>query len=179
MKQKMKTHDYFMNQALKQARKAYENDEVPVGAVVVDKHGVIIARAYNQVEKKQSQTAHAELLAMQKATKKLQNWRLSDCWLYVTLEPCGMCFALACLSRVKGIIFGADSPLFGYRLDNKDAGRLYKIGTCEIEVIPGVQASQAAGLLKDFFKKKRKKGRNEAHRKNKGPSSRKKTRTRK
>ena len=154
MKQ-IRSHDYFMNQAIKQAQKAYEAEEVPVGAVVVDTHGAIIARGYNQVEKKQSQTAHAELLAIEKATKKLHNWRLSDCWLYVTLEPCSMCFALACLSRVKGIVFGAPSPLFGYRLDKKDTGRLYKRGTCEIEVVSGIQANKAASLLKAFFKGKR------------------------
>ena len=89
-----------------------------------------------------------------------------------------MCFALACLSRVKGIVFGADSPLFGYRLDKKDAGQLYKIGTSEIEVISGIQANKAADLLKAFFKEKRKKGKDEAQ-KNKRPSSREKKTTRK
>jgi len=158
MKQKRPSDIYFMDQAIKLAKKAYQQGEVPIGAIIVDKKGRIIARAYNQVEKKQTQTAHAEVLAMQKAAKKLNNWRLIDCFLYVSLEPCAMCFALACLSRLKGIVFGADSPLFGYRLDKKDDGRLYKIGTCQIEVIAGIQADEATALLKQFFKQKRKKG---------------------
>ena len=80
----------FMNEALKEARKAYEKLEIPVGAVIV-KNGKIISRAHNLKETKQTATAHAEILAIQKANKKLNNWRLIDCDMYVTLEPCSMC----------------------------------------------------------------------------------------
>ena len=146
---------YFMKQALQQAQKAMDLDEVPIGAVIVNKEGKIISRAYNQVEKKHSQTAHAEMLAIAKAGKKLKDWRLEDCWIYVTLEPCAMCMVLIRLSRMKGVVFGADSPLFGYRLDKMLQLPVYKKDT--FIIVKGVLPNEAATLLKQFFKKKRKK----------------------
>lgn len=149
-------HHLFMRQALTQARRAVARDEVPVGAVVVNDQGVVIARAFNQTERKKTQAAHAEILALTKAGRKLGDWRLEGCWLYVTLEPCAMCFNLAVLSRVRGIVFGAKSPLFGYRLDRLGTVSLYKDGRLPREVVEGVEAEQAMMLLKGFFKKKRK-----------------------
>jgi len=146
----------FMRQALRQAQKASECDEVPIGAVIVNDKGEVIARGYNQVEKQHTQTAHAEMLAIAKAGKKMQDWRLEDCWIYVTLEPCAMCMVLIRLSRMKGVVFGADSPLFGYRLDKMLQLPVYKKDT--FHVIKGVLKDEAAYLLKSFFKKKRKKG---------------------
>jgi len=142
-----------MRQALAQAHRAFERDEVPIGAVVVNKDGAIIARGYNQVEVQDTQSAHAELLAINKAGKKRGDWRLNDCWLYVTLEPCSMCMNLIYLSRFAGVVFGAASPLFGYRLDNTQSDQVYKKVT--ICVVEGVGADESAQLLKNFFNKKR------------------------
>src|SRR3990167_8787540 len=83
--------DFGMEHALQQAYKANDKNEVPIGAVILNKDGKIIARAYNQVEKKETQLAHAELQVLDKATKKMKRWRLHDCTLYVTLQPCMMC----------------------------------------------------------------------------------------
>ena len=151
-----KTDQFFMRQALAQARRALERDEVPIGAVVVDPTGTVVARGHNQVEKRGCQTAHAEVLALQKACKKLGDWRLDGYWVYVTLEPCSMCMSLMKLCRIAGITYGADSPLFGYHLD-KDAGvRVYNRNA--VQIIKGVCAEESASLLKQFFQKKRKKG---------------------
>jgi len=147
---------YFMKQALLQAKKAYDKDEVPVGAVVVDRGGNIVARAYNTVNKSGSQTEHAEMRAIRKACKKLGDWRLDGYWVFVTLEPCAMCMGLMKLSRVSGLVYGADSPLFGYRLDKDIDLNVYKKDT--IKIIKGVCLEESVGILKRFFKKKRKKG---------------------
>ena len=95
----------FMKEALKEAQKAYEKDEVPVGAVIV-KEGKIIARAYNIKENKNDTTCHAEILAIKKASKKLQAWRLEDCTMYVTLEPCPMCAGALIQSRMNKVVIG-------------------------------------------------------------------------
>ena len=96
----------FMKEALKEARKAYSKLEVPVGAVIV-KNGEIIARAHNLKETKTDTTKHAEILAIQKASKKLKSWRLLDCEMYVTLEPCSMCAGAIINSRIKKLYIGA------------------------------------------------------------------------
>jgi len=145
---------YFMNEALKQAQWAFKHDEVPIGAVVVTEKGDIIARSYNKVEALCTQTAHAEFRAIQKAGKKIGNWRLENCWIYVTLEPCSMCMSLIELSRFAGVVYGASSPLFGYRLDKQVKLGLYKKGV--VKVVEGIQADNSALILKQFFQKKRK-----------------------
>lgn len=144
--------NYYMQQALVQARKAAEHDEVPIGAIMVNGAGEIVARAYNQVEKKQCQLAHAEIQAIAKACKKLDDWRLNGHWIYVTLEPCSMCMYALVQSRIAGIVFSADSPVYGYHLDNPDNLEVYKKTT----IIKGVCAQEAAALLKQFFNQKRK-----------------------
>lgn len=148
-------HDYdhyYMKLALHQAQKAYDRDEVPIGALVVDSAGNILGRGYNCVEKKHTQNAHAEIIALAKAGKKGGDWRLDGCSLYVTLEPCAMCMGLIRLSRLKRIIFGAPSKFFSYQLDKSAQGPLY---SKDIAVLEGVMADQAAGILKTFFKQKR------------------------
>jgi tRNA(adenine34) deaminase len=145
----------FMQEALVEARKAYALDEVPIGAVVVNSEGVIIARAHNSVERDCTQRAHAEGLAIESAGKALGDWRLNDCWLYVTLEPCSMCMGLITLSRLAGVVYGASSPLFGFRLDNQEDLWVYKRDA--FAVIEGVKLEESADLLKQFFHKKRKK----------------------
>ena len=144
---------FFMQEALAQAQQAFDADEVPVGTVIVDKDGSIIARAYNQVENLDTQCAHAELQALAQAGKAQGDWRLLDCWLYVTLEPCAMCMHAIKLHRLAGVVYGADSPLFGYQLDKKEFDSLYKNDT--LQIISGLMSTQAAQLLKHFFKLKR------------------------
>lgn len=142
----------FMREALSQANRAACIDEVPVGAVVVNSSGIIIGRGYNKVEKKQYQGAHAEMHAIAKAARVVNNWRLTGCWLYVTLEPCVMCIGLIINSRLAGVVYGTASPLFGFQLDNGVASWVYKKDTF---VVVHHDMSQAAAVLKDFFKKKR------------------------
>ena len=101
----MTEQEKYMKEALKQAKKAYEKGEIPVGAIIVKNHK-IIARAYNEKEYKLDTTKHAEILAIQKASKKLQTWRLTDCDMYVTLEPCSMCAGALIQSRIKKLYIG-------------------------------------------------------------------------
>lgn len=146
----------YMNTALVYAHKALQKGEIPVGAVLVDPNGAIIARSCNAVEQKQTQLAHAEARVIACANKKLGNWRLTDCWLYVTLEPCVMCMGLIMLSRVKGVVFGADSPLYGFHLDSQLSCQVYKSSMPII--VSGIKAQESAAVLKQFFKEKRKSG---------------------
>jgi tRNA(adenine34) deaminase len=142
-----------MQKALGYAQRAAEENEVPIGAVVVDAQGEIIGVGYNQVEQKRTQTAHAEMQALYEAAQKRGDWRLENCFLYVTLEPCTMCNGAARLSRLEAIIFGAQSNLFGCHLDRDSFVPLYtkdtpffKGGVCEKECID---------ILKTFFKRRR------------------------
>jgi tRNA(adenine34) deaminase len=143
----------YMELALKQAQKAFSYNEVPVGAVVVSPDGTILSRAHNKVEKLHTQMAHAESLALSRAGKKLGDWRLIDCWLYVTLEPCSMCMSFIKLSRMRGVVFGAHSPLFGYGLDKSRASSLYNGDA--LQIVEAVLAQDSAQLLKRFFQQKR------------------------
>lgn len=142
-----------MKKALLQARVAYKKGEVPVGAVVV-KDGEIISRGYNLRESTNDPTAHAELLAMKKAAKKLNSWRLSGCTLYVTLEPCPMCTGLIINSRIDKVVFGAYDQKAGC------CTTLYHLATDErfnhrASVLGGVMEEECAKILSDFFKEKR------------------------
>ncbi len=136
---------FYMNEALKLARKAFSHQEVPIGAIVVNSGGQIVGRGYNQVETKKSQSAHAEIIALAKAGKKVGDWRLNDCWVFVTLEPCSMCMNMIALSRCKGVVFGAKSPLFGYQLDKQGVFQLYKENVIEREA--GLCAEDTVLLL--------------------------------
>lgn len=143
----------YMQQALVQAQNAFDANEVPIGAIIVNSQGAIIARAYNQVETSHSQTAHAELLAIAQAGESLADWRLTDCWIYVTLQPCAMCMHALMASRIAAIVWGTQSPIFGYDLDNQLNLSLYKNDT--LILVSSVAASQCAALLRKFFIKKR------------------------
>ncbi len=142
----------YMKEAIKEAQKAYENDEVPVGAVIVH-DGKIIARGYNKKEKKQDATEHAEIVAIRKAAKKLGTWRLNDCDIYVTLEPCPMCSGTIINSRIHKLIFGA-YDLKGGCVTSKV--KLFEKGlfnhNVEIEEMP---IKESEKLLKDFFSSRR------------------------
>ncbi len=142
---------FFMNQALSEAQRAAQEDEVPIGAVIVNPEGAIIARAHNQIEQQQCQLAHAELLAIKQACAHLGDWRLNHHWIYVTLEPCSMCVFALVQSRIAGIVYGAESPLFGFHLDIQDGLAVYKKTT----IVKGVCSQESENLLKDFFTKKR------------------------
>jgi tRNA(adenine34) deaminase len=142
------SYTQFMNEALEYARQAASQQEVPIGAVVVDAQGNIIGRGYNQVEGRKSQLAHAEIEAITQATQAIGDWRLDGCTLYVTLEPCKMCMGLIQLSRLDRVVYGADSPRFGH---SDQHPTIYK----EVLVEKGVRADEAKQLLQDFFKKRR------------------------
>lgn len=137
------------------AKIAYKNDEVPIGAVVVDPDGKIVARAYNTVHRKKRQTEHAEIKAINKVCKKIGDWRLDGYWIYVTLEPCLMCYGLIKLCRFSGMVYAADSSIFGYRLDNNANIGVYKNDV--IETVGGILKDEAVSILGSFFKEKRKK----------------------
>lgn len=143
----------FMRQALVLARKALASDEVPIGAVVVSPEGVVVGRGYNKVACTHSQTEHAEAIAIRRAGKKLGDWRLEGCWIYVTLQPCAMCMNLINLARFAGVVYGAESPLFGYHLDKGAGLRVYKRGA--LATIGGLEGNEAVQLLKQFFNEKR------------------------
>ncbi len=138
-----------MSIALKEARKAYEKGEVPVGCVIV-KDDEVIARAHNLVETKQTAAAHAEMLAIQKATKKLGSWRLEGCNLYVTLEPCIMCSGAIINSRIPTVIYGAKEPKFGAHESKTNVFDLPL--NHKVEVIGGVLNQEAGQMMKDFFR---------------------------
>jgi tRNA(adenine34) deaminase len=143
----------FMKAALEEAQKAYDAGEVPVGAVLVFQNQ-IISRAYNQVESLQDATAHAEMLCLKQAAEKLENWRLVDCTLYCTLEPCLMCAGALILSRVKTLVWGAPDFRHGAGGSLMNAFALdHPIH--QVEVRQGILQDAAAGLLKKFFQERR------------------------
>ena len=145
----------WMEKALKEARKAYNKEEIPVGAVIV-KDNKIIARAHNLKELKKTATAHAEILAIQKANKKLQNWRLLNCDLYVTLEPCMMCLGAIISSRIKNIYIGTLDPKHEEK-ESEERLKEYeeKYG---INIKVGILKKECEDILKGFFKNLRKNG---------------------
>jgi tRNA(adenine34) deaminase len=144
----------FMKAALEEAKKAYDKLEVPVGAVIV-KEGKIIARAHNLKETKYDTTKHAEILAIQKASKKLKSWRLLDCEMYVTLEPCSMCSGAIINSRIKKIYIGALDEKTGAVGSVVNLLEDYKFNH-KVEVEKGIMQEECEQILKDFFKMLRK-----------------------
>lgn len=146
--------EYFMKQALKEAEKAYKKLEVPVGAVIV-KDGKIIARGYNQKETKKDTTKHAEIIAIQKASKKLGSWRLIDCEMYVTLEPCSMCAGAIINSRIKKIYIGTMDQKTGAVGSVLNLLEDYKFNH-KVEIESGIMQKECEKILKDFFKELRK-----------------------
>ena len=140
----------FMKEALKEAEKAYKKLEVPVGAVIV-KDGKIIARGHNQKETKTDTTKHAEIIAIQKASKKLKAWRLLDCEMYVTLEPCAMCAGAIINSRIKKVYIGTMDEKTGACGSVLNLFKDFKFNhTVELET--GILQEDCEKLLKDFFK---------------------------
>lgn len=145
----------FMYAALQEAEKAFEENEVPVGAVVVYKDK-IIGRGYNQVERLNDATAHAEMIALTSASNHLSSWRLNECSIYVTLEPCIMCTGALLNSRINELYYAASDTKFGA------CGSIYNLAeefktNHKIKVYSGLMASESEQLLKAFFSKKRNK----------------------
>lgn len=144
---------YYMNMAIKEAKKAREIGEVPIGAVIV-LDDEVISTAYNLREKEQRSIAHAEILAIDKACQELETWRLENATLYVTLEPCPMCAGAIVLSRIKRVVYGAADPKGGC------AGTLMNLLKDErfnhqVDVLSGVEAEACGKMLSDFFKELR------------------------
>lgn len=152
---KLNEHEKYMKMAIKEALKASEIDEVPVGAIILFE-GKIIARGYNKRNKSQNATAHAEHIAIEKACRKLKSWRLENCELYVTLEPCPMCAGAIIQSRIPKVYFGAFDPkggCFGSCVDFREIEGFNHYPNVQ----GGILQEECAMLLKDFFKSKRKK----------------------
>jgi len=147
------TDENFMREALRQAKKAYDADEVPIGAVVV-RGGKIIGRAYNQVELLKDATAHAEMLALTQAEAAVGDWRLTDCDLYVTKEPCPMCAGALVHVRIRRIIFGCADLRAGAAGSIINLLQLPSLNH-QCEITSGVLERECAAILQDFFRKRR------------------------
>jgi CMP/dCMP deaminase zinc-binding len=149
----------FMREALKEAKKALDKEEVPVGAIIV-KDGKIISRAHNIKECKKDATCHAEILAIQKACKKLGSWRLLDCEMYVTLEPCPMCAGALIQSRIKKLYIGTDDNKTGACGSVLNLLEDYKFNH-KIEVKKYILKEETEKILKEFFKYLRERNKSE------------------
>ena len=152
----LQSDHYFMGEALRQAAKAFEVEEVPIGAVIV-RAGRIIARAFNQVELLKDATAHAEMLAITQAEQAVGDWRLHDCTLYITKEPCPMCAGAIVHVRFERVVFGALDPKAGAA---GSALNLLQFPTLNHRCVitSGVRSDECAQLLRSFFQQQRSKG---------------------
>ena len=150
----MNVHEKFMQKALAEAKKAYEKGETPIGAVIV-KDGKIIARGHNTRETKKNALCHAEIIAINKACRKLGGWRLFQCDMYVTLEPCLMCGGAIVQSRIKNLYFGAYDKKGGACGSLINIPRLDGI-TQRVEVSGGILEDECSEIIKSFFRDLRK-----------------------
>ena len=147
----MLEQEEYMKIALIEAKKARKNEDVPVGAIVV-RSNKIISKGYNKKEKNKNSILHAEIIAINKACKKLKTWRLDDCEIYITLEPCMMCTGAINQSRIKRVFYGSKNEKFGY-IDQFDKN---KINSNHFpDVVGGILEIETTKLIKDFFKEKR------------------------
>jgi tRNA(adenine34) deaminase len=146
--------------ALRAAEQALEIDEVPVGCVIVHE-GQIVGRGYNQVESLKDATAHAEILAIGAASNALESWRLENCTLYVTLEPCAMCAGAIILSRIPRLVYGASDPKAGACGSVLDVIHERRLNH-RVEVAPGILAGPCGDMLREFFRRRRAAGRVQA-----------------
>lgn len=151
--------EQFMKEAIKQAKKAYKQDEVPIGCVIVQ-NGEIIARAYNKRNKKRNPLAHAEIMAINKASKVLGDWRLEDCTMYITLEPCQMCAGAIVQARIPKVVIGSMNPKAGC------AGSILNLLQVQafnhqVELVRGVMEEECTNMLQEFFKELRDKKKEE------------------
>ena len=156
---KMTQDEKYMKAAIREAKKAYALDEVPIGCVIVQ-DGTIIARGYNRRNTEGNTLAHAELTAIKKASKKTGDWRLEDCTMYVTLEPCQMCAGAIVQSRMKKVVIATMNPKAGC------AGSVLNILQMaafkhQVEIEKGVLAEECSAMLSDFFRELREKKKRE------------------
>ncbi|MBC8473471.1 MAG: nucleoside deaminase [Candidatus Omnitrophica bacterium] len=150
----MRNHEFYMQEALREARKAFDEDEVPVGAVIVH-NGLIIARAHNQIKLLKDPTAHAEMIAITQAANHLQNERLIGSSIYVTIEPCSMCAGALVLARIKELFYAADDPKAGACGSAVDIANNKNLNH-RVKIEKGILGQESGALLREFFKKKRK-----------------------
>ncbi|PYM14042.1 MAG: tRNA-specific adenosine deaminase [Verrucomicrobia bacterium] len=155
----LQSDHYFMGEALRQARRARKCEEVPVGAVVV-REGRIIARAFNQVELLKDATAHAEILALTQAEEAVGDWRLTDCTLYVTKEPCPMCAGAIIHVRLARIVYGAGDPKGGAAGGALNLLQLPSLNH-RCEITSGVREAECRSLLQSFFAEQRERAKSE------------------
>lgn len=151
----MNEYEKYMKIALNEAEKSYRNNEVPIGAVIV-KCGKVISKGHNQKESKHSSLKHAELIAIEKANKKLKNWRLDDCQIYVTLKPCPMCASAIKQSRLSMVICGAKNK---NREEDNVTNQIFSITDVNktIQVVEKICEKECIALLQRFFEEKRQK----------------------
>lgn len=152
----MTAHDErFMGRALREAKRGFQEDEVPVGALVV-REGVVLARAHNRPIHLKDPSAHAEVLALRRAARKLGNYRLTGCTLYVTIEPCAMCAGAITQARLARVVFGALDPKAGASGSALTVLNHPKLNH-QVEISSGVMAEECSRLLREFFRRRRKK----------------------
>ena len=149
-------HQKYMKLALEEAKLAEIEDEVPIGAVLTSDTGEILAKAHNQTIGLSDATGHAEILALRAASKNAMNYRLPNCIMYVTIEPCIMCMGALIHARIAGVVFGAFDPKWGA------CGSLYDLGNDtrlnhQIEIVPGICENECRELIQIFFRAKRRK----------------------
>lgn len=147
----------YMKEALKEAKKAAKLEEIPVGAVII-KNGKIIARGYNKKESKNDATMHAEIIAIKKASRKIENWRLIDCEMYVTVEPCVMCAGAIISSRIKKVYIGTEDNRMGAVGSVLNLFDNYTFNH-KVEYEKGILKNECENIIKDFFKYLRRKKR--------------------
>ena len=148
-------HAHYMRMAIERAREAGAAGDIPIGAVVVDSRGEVIASGFNSREVDSDPTAHAEILALRSAGKHVNSWRLTDCTIYVTLEPCPMCAGAITMSRISRLVFGAWNDEYGASGSRWDLVRDQRLNH-QVEVIPAIMESECASLVQEFLAEKRK-----------------------
>lgn len=150
----MKEHEWFMKMAIEESETAFSLGEVPVGAIIVDGEGTVLARKHNLKESTSDPCGHAEILALRTAAKELKNWRLTNCSIYITLEPCAMCMGAIVHSRIKSVYFGAYDKKGGALSLGYGMGRDGKLNH-QVNISGGWNHFETSKILSDFFKQRR------------------------
>jgi tRNA(adenine34) deaminase len=148
----LENDEIFMQEAYNEALKAFKNDEVPIGAIVV-KNGEIIGRGFNEIEIRQDPTAHAEIIAIRQAAQNLETWILDECDLYITLEPCVMCLGAIFQSRIKRVIYSGGNSRYGAVTKINYIDFMRTAYNREPEIVGGIYEEKCTDLLLNFFKK--------------------------
>lgn len=154
-----RSDEYYMSIALGEAQKAYNNGDVPIGAIIT-RGDTIVGRGYNMIEKLQDATAHAEVIAIGAASQKVESWRLHECTLFVTLEPCLMCIGASLQSRVNRIVFGASDSRFGAVTTHNHKEEALEAYKRWPEIIGGILEEDCREIIQNFFKEIRERNKN-------------------